>query len=79
MGLDTSLRYEIWRLIRQLKENSTVVITTHYVPEAENNCDRVALMSQGQILDCGSPAELIRKYPTATNLEEVMLICEKKV
>ena len=79
VGLDTLLRREIWDLIKQLKKVSTVVITTHYVPEAENYCDRVALMSQGQILDCASPRELIKKYPTATDLEEVMLICEKQL
>ncbi len=78
VGLDTSLRNEIWRLIRQLKQHSTIVITTHYIPEAENSCDRVALMSQGHVLDYGSPADLIRKYHPASDLEEVMLACEKR-
>jgi ABC-2 type transport system ATP-binding protein len=79
VGLDTALRRELWDMIRQVKNTSTVVITTHYIPEAENYCDRVALMLQGHILDCGSPKELIKKYHTATDLEEVMLICEKKL
>ncbi len=79
VGLDTALRREIWALIQRIKESSTMVITTHYVPEAENYCDRVALMSQGRVLDCGNPKELVRKYPGASDLEEVMLICEKQV
>ncbi len=77
VGLDTSLRHEIWHIIEQLKKYSTIVITTHYIPEAEQYCSRVALMSTGKILDIGSPDKLIKKYPTASNLEEVMLMCEK--
>ena len=79
VGLDTALRREIWNLIQQLKKDSTLVITTHYVPEAENYCDRVALMSNGRILDCGSPMDLKRSCLTATDLEEVMLLREKQV
>jgi ABC-2 type transport system ATP-binding protein len=73
VGLDTPLRHEIWNMLRELKKQSTIVITTHYVPDAENYCDRVALILNGHVLDCGSPAELISKYPKATSLEEVTL------
>jgi ABC-2 type transport system ATP-binding protein len=73
VGLDTPLRREIWSLLRELKKQSTVVITTHYVPDAENYCDRVALILDGHVLDCGKPSELISKYPDATSLEEVTL------
>ena len=79
VGLDTALRRELWDMIRQVKNTSTVVITTHYIPEAENYCDRVALMLHGHILDYDSPEKLIKKYPTANDLEEVMLICEKRL
>ncbi len=77
VALDTALRREIWSMIQQIKKESTVVITTHYVPEAENYCDRVALMLQGRILDYGRPKELISKQSRATNLEEVMLAYER--
>lgn len=77
VGLDTQLRLEIWDLLRELKQYSTIVLTTHYVPDAENHCDRVALIYEGHILDCGEPKELVNKYPTASSLEEVTLICQK--
>ena len=77
VGLDTPLRREIWELLGQLKKESTIVVTTHYVPDAENYCDRVALIFYGNLLDCGTPRELIKKYPPAASLEDVTLICQK--
>ena len=77
VGLDTPLRREMWDLLQELKKDSTIVISTHYIPDAENYCDRVALMFDGHILDCGRPAELVEKYPAANSLEEVTLICQK--
>ncbi len=77
VGLDTSLRHEIWGLLKEQKKHSSIVITTHYIPEAEQYCDRVALMLKGSILDIGSPGDLIRKHEPAANLEEVMLAYEK--
>jgi ABC-2 type transport system ATP-binding protein len=78
VGLDTSLRREIWDLIRELKRESTIIISTHYVPDAQNNCDRVALIYEGRILDSGRPEELIARYHPAASLEEVTLLCQKK-
>lgn len=78
VGLDTPLRREIWDLISELKKESTIVVTTHYIPDAQNYCDRVAMILDGHILDCGRPAEIIAKYPPATDLEEVTLICQNK-
>ncbi len=77
VGLDTSLRHEIWSLIKEQKKYSSIVITTHYIPEAEQYCDRVALMLSGHILDIGKPENIIEKNKPAANLEEVMLIYEK--
>ena len=79
VGLDTPLRREIWELLKQFKKDSTIVVTTHYVPDAENYCDRVALIFYGHLLDCGTPRELIEKYPPATSLEDVTLICQEKM
>ena len=79
VGLDTSLRYEVWQLIRELSRESTIVVTTHYIPDAETYCDRVALMLKGVILDIGSPKELIQRYPPAKSLEEVVLILERRM
>ena len=54
------------------RRNRTVIFTTHCIGDAEANCDRVALMSRGRILDVGTPRELIQKY-FAESLGEVML------
>jgi ABC-2 type transport system ATP-binding protein len=79
VGLDTSLRREIWDLIRELKKESTIIITTHYVPDAQNHCDQVALIYEGRILDSGRPGDLIARYPPAASLEEVTLLCHKTI
>lgn len=78
VGLDTPLRHEIWNLIQEWKSESTILVTTHYIPDAQNNCDRVALIYEGRILDCGRPEEIIARFPPATNLEEVALICQNR-
>jgi ABC-2 type transport system ATP-binding protein len=78
VGLDTPLRHEIWNLIKEWKCESTILVTTHYIPDAQNNCDRVALIYEGQILDCGRPEEIIARFPPAADLEEVALICQNR-
>jgi ABC-2 type transport system ATP-binding protein len=60
-GLDPQIRLEIHKLIEELKaENRTVVLTTHYIEEAERLCNRVAIMDEGRIIAMGSPQELQR-------------------
>jgi ABC-2 type transport system ATP-binding protein len=59
-GLDPQARQGLWEIVRRLKnEGRTVLLTTHYMDEAEALCDRVAIMDQGQILQLGTPRELI--------------------
>ncbi|MET3108445.1 ABC-2 type transport system ATP-binding protein [Oxalobacteraceae bacterium GrIS 2.11] len=59
-GLDPQARQSFWDLVRQLKsEGRTVLITTHYMDEAEALCDQIGIMDHGQILQLGSPRELI--------------------
>jgi len=59
-GLDPQARQGLWDLVRQLKaEGRTVLLTTHYMDEAEALCDRVGIMDRGQILQLGTPRELI--------------------
>ncbi len=61
-GLDPQVRLEIRDLIEELKaEKRTIVMTTHYIEEAERLCDRVAIMDSGQIIASGSPRELQAK------------------
>ena len=60
-GLDPTSRRELWEIIENFKsEGKTVLLTTHYMEEAERLCDRVAIFDAGKIIAEGSPAELIK-------------------
>jgi ABC-2 type transport system ATP-binding protein len=59
-GLDPQSRRQLWDVIRDFRGRSrTVVVTTHYMDEAERLCDRVAVIDQGKVIALGSPQELI--------------------
>ena len=58
-GLDPQVRLEIHGLIQELKENKrTILLTTHYIEEAERLCDRVAIIDSGKIIELGTPREI---------------------
>ncbi|HEY4931750.1 MAG TPA: hypothetical protein VII23_09285 [Terriglobales bacterium] len=58
-GLDPQTRLALWDIIRVLRERGiTIVLTTHYMEEADQLCGRVAIIDHGKILVCGSPEEL---------------------
>ncbi|TFG55193.1 MAG: ABC transporter ATP-binding protein [Methanomassiliicoccus sp.] len=62
-GLDPKARREVWEVIRKLKSrNKTVILTTHYMEEAEILSDRVAIMDQGGFIAMGTPRQIIEKY-----------------
>lgn len=61
-GLDPDARQEFWRMVTQLKaEGCGVLLTTHYMDEAQRLCDRLFLMQQGKVIDEGTPAVLIER------------------
>jgi ABC-2 type transport system ATP-binding protein len=61
-GLDPQSRRQLWDVIRDLRDRGrTVVLTTHYMDEAERLCDRVAIIDHGKIIASGSPSELIAR------------------
>jgi ABC-2 type transport system ATP-binding protein len=61
-GLDPQSRRQLWDVIRDLRDRGrTIVLTTHYMDEAERLCDRVAVIDHGKIIAQGSPAELIAR------------------
>jgi lipooligosaccharide transport system ATP-binding protein len=62
-GLDPQIRQNLWQLLRQLqKEGLTIILTTHYMDEAERLCGRIILMDHGRVLADQSPQALIRNY-----------------
>ena len=60
LGLDVIARHELWALIRSLKGKATIILTTHYMEEAEALSDRIGIMKNGRLLAVGSPNELIK-------------------
>jgi lipooligosaccharide transport system ATP-binding protein len=69
-GLDPQARHVLWDRLFRLKElGVTLVLTTHYMDEAEQLCDRLVVMDKGRIMAEGSPAELIKKYSSKEVLE----------
>ncbi|GAA5262392.1 ABC transporter ATP-binding protein [Methanocalculus sp. MC3] len=63
IGLDPQARHLIWEKLRHLRSRGcTLLMTTHYLDEAERLCDRLVIMDTGKILVEGSPAELVKKY-----------------
>jgi ABC-2 type transport system ATP-binding protein len=61
-GLDPQSRRQLWDIIRDLRgQGRTVLLTTHYMDEAERLCDRVAIVDRGQVIALGTPNELIAR------------------
>ncbi|WP_022901494.1 ABC transporter ATP-binding protein [Humibacter albus] len=69
-GLDPQARHILWdRLFRLKEQGTTLVLTTHYMDEAEQLCDRLIVVDKGVIMAEGTPASLIREYSTREVLE----------
>ncbi|HVP25339.1 MAG TPA: ABC transporter ATP-binding protein [Methanomicrobiales archaeon] len=63
VGLDPQARHLIWDRLRALRSRgNTIVLTTHYMEEAAQLCDRIIIMDQGRIVELGRPSELVQKY-----------------
>jgi ABC-2 type transport system ATP-binding protein len=68
-GLDPQARRYLWDIVEDIKsENKTVVLTTHYMEEAQILCDQIAIMDSGKIIAMGSPEELLERYCKGTTL-----------
>ncbi len=73
VGMDPRARRKTWEFIGSLKnKNKTIVLTTHYIEEAEKLSDRVGVIDNGKLIELGTPRELMEKHE-AKNLEEVFL------
>jgi ABC-2 type transport system ATP-binding protein len=73
VAMDPQSRHAVWDFIRELrKEGKTIILTTHYMEEAEALCDRVGIIDHGKLIALGPPKDLISKVGVA-NLEEVFI------
>ena len=72
IGLDPQSRRGLWEHIRELARHTTIVLTTHYLEEADALADRIGIMDEGRLVAAGSPAELKAAVPGAgTTIVEV--------
>ena len=78
LGLDVIARSDLWDIIRSLKGKTTIVMTTHYMEEAEALSDRIAIMKDGRLLVCDT-AENIKKQAGAQSFEEAFVKIVKGV
>lgn len=73
VGMDPQSRRAVWDFIRELKDQGkTVILTTHYMEEAEELCDRVGIIDHGRLIALGPPGELMEEHG-AEDLEEVFI------
>jgi ABC-2 type transport system ATP-binding protein len=72
-GVDVELRLELWRYVQRINgEGTTILLTTHYLEEAEQLCDRIAFINEGRIVATGTTEELAGEYGV-TSLEDAYL------
>ena len=73
VGMDPRARRKVWEFLGNIKQqNRTVILTTHYIEEAEALCDRVAIIDYGKLIAIGPPKQLIEEHGVK-NLEEVFM------
>ena len=79
LGLDVLARRELWRVIKDLKGSVTIVLTTHYMEEAQELSDRIGIMAKGKLLTVDTPQNLMEKT-SSQNIEEAFVkIAEEDV
>ena len=78
LGLDVIARRELWAIIKKLKENTTIILTTHYLEEVEALSDRVAIMQKGKIKAIGTVEELL-KQTSSKSLEDAFVLLNEEV
>lgn len=72
LGLDVISRRELWHIIENLKGKITIILTTHYMEEAEALSDRIGIMNKGKLIELGTSKELIKKAKTK-NFEDAFI------
>lgn len=72
LGLDVRARRDLWKSIEEFKKDRTIILTTHYLEEAEHLADKIAIIDEGKLIAFGSLNELKKKYKKKT-LEDIFL------
>ena len=72
LGLDVFARRELWEIIKRLQKNITIILTSHYLEEIENLCERVAILSNGKLLKTGTIEE-IKQITNTQNFEDAFI------
>lgn len=72
LGLDVLARRELWKVVKSLKGKITIILTTHYLEEAEALCDRIAVMAKGKVMALGTADEL-KKSVGKDNIEDAFV------
>ena len=72
LGLDVIARKELWKIIENLKGKITIILTTHYMEEAQELSDRIGIMAKGKLIDVGTAKELMEKSET-DNFEDAFV------
>ena len=72
LGLDVFARRELWNIIKKLQKKITIILTSHYLEEIENLCDRVAILSNGKLLKTGTIEE-IKQITNTQNFEDAFI------
>ena len=72
LGLDVIARAELWDIIKELKKEKTIVLTTHYMEEAESLSDRIGIIKEGSLIEVGTVKELLKKTKSK-NMEEAFI------
>ena len=72
LGLDVFARRELWNIIKKLQKNITIILTSHYLEEIENLCDRIAILSNGKLLKTGTIEE-IKQITNTENFEDAFI------
>lgn len=78
LGLDVISRQELWQVINRLKGKMTIILTTHYMEEAESLSDKVGIMDKGKLIALGTPNELIKQAGTEKFEEAFIKLVTKR-
>lgn len=79
LGLDVISRQDLWKVINSLKGKTTIILTTHYMEEAEKLSDRIGIMNKGKLIEVGTSKELMKKAKTNIFEDAFIKIVESDV